>query len=48
MTALVLIAHGSRRKASNQEVGELAARLEGIAGDHFDRSNAPQPDRSRR
>ena len=37
MHALLLIAHGSRREASNQEVRELAARLEQIAGDHFDR-----------
>ena len=37
MHALLLIAHGSRREASNQEVRELATRLERIAGDHFDR-----------
>jgi len=37
MHALLLIAHGSRREASNQEVRELAARLEQIVGDHFDR-----------
>ncbi len=37
MHALLLIAHGSRREASNQEVRELAARLEQIAGDRFDR-----------
>ena len=37
MHTLLLIAHGSRREASNQEVRELAARLEQIAGDHFDR-----------
>jgi len=37
MHAMLLIAHGSRREASNQEVRELAARLEHIAGDHFDR-----------
>ncbi len=36
MHALLLIAHGSRREASNQEVRELAARLEQIAGDRFD------------
>ena len=35
MHALLLIAHGSRRDASNVEVRELAARLEQIAGDHF-------------
>ena len=37
MHALLLIAHGSRREASNQEVRELAARLERIAGDRFGR-----------
>ena len=37
MHAMLLIAHGSRREASNQEVRELAARLEQIASDHFDR-----------
>ena len=37
MHALLLIAHGSRREASNQEVRELAASLEQIAGDRFDR-----------
>jgi len=31
MHALLLIAHGSRREASNQEVRELAARLEQAA-----------------
>lgn len=36
MHALLLIAHGSRREASNQEVRELAARLEQIAGKRFD------------
>jgi sirohydrochlorin ferrochelatase len=36
MHALLLIAHGSRREASNQEVRELAARLEQIASDRFD------------
>jgi len=35
MHALLLIAHGSRREASNQEVRELATRLEHIAGDRF-------------
>ena len=35
MHALLLIAHGSRREASNAEVCELAARLEKIAGDRF-------------
>jgi sirohydrochlorin ferrochelatase len=37
MHALLLIARGSRREASNQEVRELAARLERIAGDRFGR-----------
>jgi sirohydrochlorin ferrochelatase len=37
MHALLLIAHGSRREVSNQEVRELAARLEQIACDRFDR-----------
>ena len=37
MHALLVIAHGSRREASNQEVRELAARLEQTVGDHFDR-----------
>ena len=36
MHALLLIAHGSRREASNTEVRELATRLEQIAGDRFD------------
>ena len=37
MHALLLIAHGSRREASNEEIRELAARLEQISGSHFDR-----------
>jgi len=37
MNALLLIAHGSRREASNEEVRELAKRLEGIAEKRFDR-----------
>ncbi len=36
MHALLLIAHGSRREASNQEVRQLAAEIERIAGDRFD------------
>jgi sirohydrochlorin ferrochelatase len=36
MHALLLIAHGSRREASNTEVRELAARLEQISGYRFD------------
>jgi len=35
MQALVLIAHGSRRQASNQEVMELASRLQQSAGDRY-------------
>jgi sirohydrochlorin ferrochelatase len=35
MHALLLIAHGSRREASNAEVRELAARLERLAGKRF-------------
>lgn len=36
MVALLLVAHGSRKKESNQEVINLASELEKIAGDHFD------------
>ncbi len=36
MKAMLLIAHGSRREASNQEVRDLAARVEQAAGGHFD------------
>lgn len=36
MQALLLIAHGSRREASNQEVRDLAERLAQVAGEHFD------------
>jgi sirohydrochlorin ferrochelatase len=36
MKALLLIAHGSRREASNQEVRELAQRMAGHAGSGFD------------
>ena len=35
MHALLLIAHGSRREASNVEVRELADRLEQITGNRF-------------
>jgi len=35
MQALVLIAHGSRRQASNQEVMDLASRLQQSAGDSY-------------
>lgn len=37
MHALLLIAHGSRREASNQEVRELAHRLAHLAAERFDR-----------
>jgi len=37
MHILLLVAHGSRRAASNEEVRELAARLESIAWDRFDK-----------
>jgi len=36
MKALILIAHGSRREASNQEVRELAERLAQVTGERFD------------
>lgn len=35
MRALLLVAHGSRREASNDEVRQLAARLEEQAGETF-------------
>ncbi len=36
MKALVVVAHGSRREASNDEVRDLVARLEESAGSSFD------------
>lgn len=36
MKALLLVAHGSRRKASNQEVIELTDKLAALAGTDFD------------
>ena len=36
MKCLLLIAHGSRRAASNQEVCELAERIQAQAGNRFD------------
>ncbi len=36
MQALILIAHGSRREASNQEVRDLAERLAQLAGERLD------------
>lgn len=35
MHATLLIAHGSRREASNEEVRELAAKLGQISADRF-------------
>lgn len=40
MKALLLIAHGSRRAASNDEVRELAKRLADRAGDSYDMVDA--------
>ncbi len=36
MQALILVAHGSRREVSNQEVCDLAERLAEEAGERFD------------
>ena len=36
MQSLLLVAHGSRREASNQEVRDLAQRLSQIARERFD------------
>lgn len=36
MHALLLIAHGSRREASNQEIRELAQRVAELAAERFD------------
>lgn len=35
MKALVVVAHGSRRKASNEEVAELACDLAGLVKDEY-------------
>lgn len=35
MTALLIVAHGSRKQESNQEVMSLATELEKIAGNHY-------------
>ncbi len=35
MQALILVAHGSRREVSNQEVCDLAERLAEEAGERF-------------
>lgn len=37
MHILLLIAHGSRREASNQEVREVARKLEAVSSSRFDR-----------
>ncbi|MGV6825775.1 MAG: sirohydrochlorin chelatase [bacterium] len=34
-TALVFVAHGSRRKESNEEITELVTQLEAVCGDQF-------------
>ena len=36
MKSLLLVAHGSRRRESNEEIGRLAARVAERAGDRFD------------
>jgi sirohydrochlorin ferrochelatase len=35
MKALLLIAHGSRKQAANEEIGRLAQRVETLAGDDY-------------
>jgi sirohydrochlorin ferrochelatase len=37
MHALLLVAHGSRREASNKEIRDLAERLAQLAAERFDR-----------
>ncbi|MES9960770.1 MAG: CbiX/SirB N-terminal domain-containing protein [Sedimenticola sp.] len=39
-TVLLLVAHGSRREASNDEVRAVARKLADLAGDRFDRVDA--------
>lgn len=36
MRSLLLVAHGSRRAESNEEIGRLATRVAAAAGDRFD------------
>ncbi len=36
MKSLVIVAHGSRRQASNDEVRELSSRIESLTGESFD------------
>ena len=40
MKSLLVIAHGSRRQASNDEVRQLVDRIAGKAGDNFDHIGA--------
>ena len=40
MQSLLLVAHGSRREASNEEVRQLAERLRQLAGENFSRVEA--------
>ena len=35
MKVMLLIAHGSRKQAANDEIGELAARVQALAGDSY-------------
>ncbi len=35
MKVMLLIAHGSRKQAANDEIGELAARVQAMAGDSY-------------
>jgi len=35
MKALIIVAHGSRREASNEEVRQIAHQVAGIAGDEY-------------
>ncbi len=36
MKIMLLIAHGSRKQSANDEIAELAARVQAIAGDRYD------------
>jgi len=36
MKALLIVAHGSRRQTSNEEVRQITAQVEKLAGDDFD------------
>ncbi len=35
MKVMLLIAHGSRKQAANDEIGEMAARVQALAGDNY-------------